>query len=237
MVDTQVKTSWWRRHWVGPLAVLVLAFVAFSLPRYLTLDPAQSRVPEPVGHGWHYPFLVGHVVFGSVAILTCVLQIWPWLRRAHPAWHLRAGRVYVFGGVLPGGVLAVAVGAVSPFGPVNQVGNVLMGLLWLGTTVAGYRMARQKRYADHRRWMVRSTALTLSIITNRFWAVGLGLTLPAQLDTTFGGSEVALVQAIAGTSAWMGWVLPFLAVEWWLDRGRARRRQPVAAPDRVRVGA
>ncbi|MEU6149583.1 DUF2306 domain-containing protein [Actinosynnema sp. NPDC047251] len=236
MVDTQVKQSWWRQHWVLPLGVLVAAFVAFSLPRYLTFDAAQTRVPQPGNHTWHYPFLVAHVVFGAIAILTCVLQIWPWLRQNHPGWHRRAGRVYVFAGVLPGGVLAVAIGAVSPFGPINQVGNVLMGTLWLGVTIAGYRMARQRRYADHRRWMLRSTALTLSIISNRFWAAGLGFTLPDQLHTTFGGSEVALMQAITGITAWMGWVLPFLFIEWWLDRGKSRRRQPGATTDRPKVG-
>ncbi|MEU4800884.1 DUF2306 domain-containing protein [Actinosynnema sp. NPDC023587] len=235
MVEAQVKRSWWRRHWVLPLGVLVAAFVAFSLPRYLTLDPARTRVPQPGDHTWHYPFLVGHVVFGSIAILACVLQIWPWLRREHPVWHRRAGRAYVFAGVLPAGVLGVAIGAVSPFGPVNQAGNVLMGLLWLGFTITGLRMARQRRYADHRRWMLRSTALTLSIISNRFWAAGLGLVLPDRLDTTFGGSEVALLQAIAGTSAWLGWVLPLLAVEWWLDRSRPGRRQPVKSPGRPGV--
>ncbi|GAA1348581.1 DUF2306 domain-containing protein [Saccharothrix algeriensis] len=239
MVETQVRVSWWRRPWVLPLGVLVLAFVAFSLPPYLTLDSAQSRVPQPAGHAWHYPVLAAHVVFGSIAMLTCVLQIWPAFRRKHPHWHRRAGRVYVFGGVLPGGVLAVAVGAVSPFGPALQFSNVLMGLLWLAFTVAGYRAGRRKRYAEHRRWMLRSSALTLSVITNRFWAVGLGLTLPAQLDTTFGGSEVALTQTVAGTSAWMGWVVPLLLVEWWLERGDARKRRTRRAQrqvDRTEVG-
>ncbi|RKT52398.1 DUF2306 domain-containing protein [Saccharothrix australiensis] len=224
-----MRVRWWRRPWVAPLGILVLAFVAFSLPPYLSLDRAQSRVPQPGDHAWHYPALAAHVVFGSIAILTCVLQIWPWFRQKYPRGHRLAGRVYVFGGVLPAGVLAVAIGAVSPFGPINQAGNVLMGLLWLGFTIAGYRMGRQQRYVDHRRWMLRSSALTLSIITNRFWAVGTTIALTPQLDTTFGGSEVALSQAVSGLAGWMGWVLPFLFVEWWLERGDARKRRARAA--------
>ncbi|MEV8438412.1 DUF2306 domain-containing protein [Actinosynnema sp. NPDC051121] len=219
------KQRWYRRPWVAPFGFLVLVFVAFSLPPYLTLDPALSRVPKPEGYAWHYPVLVAHVVFGSVAILTCVLQVWPWFRQRHPVAHRRVGRVYVFGGVLPAGVMALAIGAVSPFGPLNQIGNVLMGSLWLTFTAVGFRMARQRRFVDHRRWMVRSFALTASIMSNRIWAVVAALTLSPKLDTTFGGSEVALLQAISGTAAWLGWVVPLLIAEWWLERGDARKRR------------
>ncbi|MEU4739355.1 DUF2306 domain-containing protein [Actinosynnema sp. NPDC023658] len=232
------KLKWYRRPWVAPFAFVVLVFVAFSLPPYLTLDPALSRVPRPPDHPWHFPVLVAHVVFGSIAILTCVVQVWPWFRARYPVAHRRVGRAYVFGGVVPASVTAVAIGSVSPFGPLNQVGTVLLGVLWLGFTVAGLRMARQRRYVDHRRWMIRSFALTASIMSNRIWSVVWVLVLSPQLDTTFGGSEVALIQAIAGLSAWMGWVVPFLLAEWWLERGDARKRRDrrAQASDRQPVG-
>ena len=44
----------WRRPWVVPLAVLTVAFVAFALPPYLTLDPAQARLqPMPAFRGYY----------------------------------------------------------------------------------------------------------------------------------------------------------------------------------------
>lgn len=237
-----MRTKWYRRPWVAPLAFVVVAFVAFSLPPYLSLDRARSRVPEPGDHGWHYPALVAHVIFGTIALITCVVQVWPWFRQRFPAAHRRIGRVYVFAGVLPAGVLAVAIGAVSPFGPNAQVSNVLMGLLWLGFTAAGYRAARRRRFADHRRWMVRSFALTASIISNRLWTAAGIVVLSPRLDTTFGGSDVALTQTVAGLSAWAGWVIPLLVAEWWLQRPRKRgtRREeprPVAGPTGARVSA
>ncbi|MBP2340620.1 putative membrane protein [Saccharothrix coeruleofusca] len=225
-----MRTKWYRRPWVAPFAFVVVAFVAFSLPPYLSLDRAQSRVPQPGDHTWHYPALVGHVVFGAIALTTCVVQVWPWFRQRFPVAHRRIGRAYVLAGVLPAGVLAVAVGSVSPFGPNTQVSNVLMGLLWLAFTVAGYRAARRRRFADHRRWMIRSFALTASIISNRLWtAVGV-IVLSPGLETTFGGSEVALTQAIAGLSAWAGWVIPLLVAEWWLQRPGKRGPRPAAQP-------
>ena len=57
------RTSLWRRPWVVPLVLLTVAFVAFSLPPYLTLDPAQARLqPLPPFPGY-YPLLVTHMLF------------------------------------------------------------------------------------------------------------------------------------------------------------------------------
>lgn len=66
--------------------------------------------------------------------------------------------------------------------------------------------------------MIRSFALTMSIITNRVWAVVWTIALSPQLSTTFGGNETLMVYAIAGLSGWLGWVIPLLAAEWWLER-------------------
>ena len=109
----------------------------------------------------------------------------------------------------------------TPFGPVLRASNVLLAIVWLGVTLTGFRAARQYRLEEHRRWMLRSAVLTLSVITNRLWAVVWVIALMPQLQTTFGGNEALMVQAIAGLSGWLGWVLPLLAVEWWLERRTA----------------
>jgi hypothetical protein len=214
---------------VAPLLVLVVAFVAFSLPPYLSLDPRQSRVPIAGTGAGYFPMLVGHVIFGSVAILTCCLQVWPWLRARHPEVHRRIGLVYVFGGVLPGGILGLILGAQTPFGPVLRASNVLLAIVWLFVTLAGYRAGRQYRTTEHRRWMTRSVVLTLSIISNRVWAVVWVLTLSPQLATTFGGNETLMIQTIAGLSGWLGWVVPLVLTEWWLDARGSRTGKSRAA--------
>ncbi|TDC99911.1 DUF2306 domain-containing protein [Nonomuraea diastatica] len=219
------RPRWWQRPWVAPLMVVAAAFLAFSLPPYLSLDPSQSRVPAPDFFPPHFVVLSLHVVFGSVAMITCCLQIWPWFRARHPRAHRWIGRVYVFGGCLPSGVMGLVVGVATPWGPVTMVSNVLLALLWLGCTFAGWRMARQRRFVDHRRWMVRSFALTMSIITNRLHGVVLVILFTPQFDTTFGGDEAALGNTVAALSAWLGWVLPLLLAEWWLERGDAAKRR------------
>jgi uncharacterized membrane protein YozB (DUF420 family) len=213
-----------RGSWAVALLLLaVVGFVAFALPPYLTLDPARSRIPVGSAVRGYYPLLVAHVVFGSIAILTACFQIWPWLRSRYPDVHRRTGRIYVFGGVLPAGAIGLVIGALTPFGPVIRASNVVLALVWLIVTITGYRAGRQYRLADHRRWMIRSVVLTLSIITNRVWAVVWVIVLVPQLQTTFGGNEALMVQTIAGLSGWLGWVLPLLVTEWCLDA----RREPV----------
>jgi hypothetical protein len=94
-------------------------------------------------------------------------------------------------------------------------------------------MARQRRFADHRRWMIRSFALTASIITNRIWRAIAYIVLSPQLDTRFGGNEQWLSWTVAGLSTWLGWTIPLLIAQWWLER--SPRRNVVATPGGERV--
>jgi uncharacterized membrane protein YozB (DUF420 family) len=212
-----LKGHWWRRPWVVPLAFLVAAFLAFSLPPYFSLDPSRSRVPVPPEFSLHYPLLVAHVIFGSIALICVVFQIWPWFRERHWNAHRRIGRIYVLAGVLPGGLVGLVLALITPFGPVIKVSSVMMALLWLAITLTGFAMARRKRFVEHRRWMIRSFALTTSIILNRFVAVAVILALAPQQDTTFAGNETWLIQVTAGITGWLSWTLALLFAEWWLE--------------------
>jgi hypothetical protein len=216
---------WWRPLWISPLAMIALAFIAFSLPPYLTLDPAKSRIRPPEGFALYYPLLVAHVLFATMAMLTCCAQIWPWLRQRYPAAHRAIGHLYVFGGVIPAGIIGFMIGAVSPFGPTLRASNVLLAILWLTFTITGFRMGRQLRIVEHRRWMIRSFALTMSVITNRIWTAIAVIVLLPQLPTTFEGNETMMIQSIAGLSGWLGWVIPLLLAEWRLECSSTIRHQ------------
>jgi hypothetical protein len=211
-------SRWWQPPLLIPLVVVAIAFLAFSLPPYLTLDPGKSRIQPPQGFAQYYPLLVAHVLFASAAMIMCCVQMWAWFRQRYPAAHRLIGLLYVLGGVIPAGLIGLIIGALSPFGPALRVSNVLLALLWLSVTLTGFSRIRQHRLAEHRRWMIRSFALTLSVITNRVWTVIWILVLSPQLDTTFAGNEAMMIQTIAGLSGWLGWVIPLLVAEWWLER-------------------
>jgi uncharacterized membrane protein YozB (DUF420 family) len=214
-----------RRTWLAPaLAFIVIAFLAYSLPPYFTGDPAKSRVPATFF--LHYPLLVAHVMFAAVAIVCAVAQIWPGLRRRRPVMHRRVGRVYVFTAI-PAAVCAMVIGAATPFGPILAVGNVILASLWLWFTINGFLAGRARHFAAHRRHMIRSAALALSIITNRIWAPLLFATLEPLQDSVFHGDEARFVWVVAGVGAWLGWTIPLLAVQWWLTR------KPAMAPSSI----
>ena len=205
-----------RRPWVLPLALLTVIFIGYALPPYLSLDPARARIQPMPAHASYYPLLVTHIFLGSVALLAACLQVWPWLRQSRPAIHRWSGRLYVTTAL----TASICVMIISPMGlnGANQrVANTMLALLWFGTTLAGFRAIRQRRFADHRRWMLRSVALVFSIVAFRFWMIVI---FAVVVPEVFSGEDVdpaALDQAI-GLTSWVSWVVNLLIIEWWLHR-------------------
>ncbi|MFD6138241.1 DUF2306 domain-containing protein [Promicromonospora sp. NPDC060271] len=216
------KIRWWRRPWIAPLAIITAVFLATALPRYVGLDPAQSLVPTDRGPAF-YSALVTHIFAGSIMLSAGVLQLWPWLRAHHPHVHRWSGRVYV-ASAIPTAVAALVVAQFPSAGVAQQVANTVMGTLLLTFTLLGYRAVRQRRFADHREWMVRSTALAFSIVANRFWSTFLiAVYVPGALtdpNIGFGSPEI---EGAAIASAWMSFVANLLFAEWWLHRKPKKR--------------
>jgi uncharacterized membrane protein len=201
------------RKWLAPaLTVVVVAFLAYSLPPYFTGD---TRVPSTFA--LHYPLLVAHVMFASIAMVTAVAQIWPGTLTKRRVLHRRVGRVYV-STAIPAAACAMVIGAATPFGPFLAVSNVVLASMWLWFTINGYFAARQRRFAQHRRHMILSATLALSIITNRIWTPILVIAFLPLQDSMFGGNEEHFVWFVAGIGAWLGWSIPFFAVLRWLNR-------------------
>ena len=223
----------YAQRWSAALLFVVAAFLVFSLSPYLTVDPARSRVPSTFG--LHYPLLIVHITVATVAMVMALVQIWPGVRARWPRVHRGAGRVYV-AAVLPAAAIGMVIGAATPFGPILATGSVALAALWLWFTVNGYLAARRRRFADHRRHMLRSVTLAFSVITNRIWNPILYITLQPLRDSVFGGDEERFIWLVAGLSGWLGWTIPLLAVQWWL-----MRRPDVApasipqSPDTLRV--
>jgi hypothetical protein len=216
--------TWWRRPWIVPLLLVAAAFLAFSVPPYLTLDPSLSRLEPPAGNDIYYPLLVAHVLFGTVAMTTACFQIWPAFRARHRRGHRITGRIYVLGGVLPAGLLGLYIGWHTEAGPSVRVANLVGSALWLAVTIMGFRMARLRRYGDHRKWMSRSFALTMSIILSRVINVIATIVLMPEVDTTFGGSRELMQYSALSIGVWLSPLLLLLLTEWLLERRPRRSR-------------
>lgn len=194
------------------LALVVAVFLVFSLPPYLT---GHTRVPATFA--LHYPLLVAHVMFAAVAMVMAVAQLWPGLRARRPTLHRRCGRIYV-ATAIPAALSALVIGAATPFGPLLAVSNVTLACLWLWFTTTGDLLARRRRFAEHRRQMVLSATLALSIISNRIWTPIIFISLQPLQDSVFEGNRDHYLWFAAGLGAWLGWTIPFFTVRRWLNR-------------------
>jgi uncharacterized membrane protein YozB (DUF420 family) len=219
---TPPRVRWWRRPWIVPLAIITAVFLVSTLPRYVGLDPTLSLVPTDRGPAF-YPALVTHIFAGSVMLSAAVLQLWPWLRAHHPRVHRWSGRVYV-GSALVTGAGALVTAQFPSAGVAQQVANTFLSVLLVTFTLLGYRAVRQRRFGDHREWMIRSTALAFSIVANRFWSTLLIVVyVPGALtdpSIQFGSPEI---EGAAIASAWVSWIVNLMFAEWWIHRKPKRR--------------
>jgi hypothetical protein len=95
-----------------------------------------------------------------------------------------------------------------------MVGFGALALVWLLTTVLAFARARQRRFDEHRAWMMRSYSLTFAAATVRL--AGLPILV------------LTRDPVVAITYTFWSWILNLLVAEWVI-----RRRSDVGAPNRL----
>ena len=197
----------------GLLLLSALAVGLFSLRYALPGMPISFDLPSLQQS--RQAFVV-HAVSASLALMLGPLQLLAALRTRYPAAHRWTGRAYV---------LAIAVAWVSSLplalhamtGVVAATGFFALGLVWVAATGWGVACAVQRRFAEHRRWMLRSYALTAAGITLRIY-LGLGAAAGVDIEVSY------------PFIAWLCWVPNLLVAEWYLRRsGPQVRLSPLGA--------
>lgn len=153
-----------------------------------------------------------HFIGSGFALLVGGFQFSAGLRRRYLGLHRWLGRSYLLA-CLAGGVGGLGLATISYGGPPTHTGFGLLAVLWLYAGACAYQAIRGGDVAAHRRWMVRSFALTFAAVTLR---VELGL-LSGVLGWSFHDAYL--------TVAWLCWVPNLVVAEWWL----VSRPLPVAA--------
>lgn len=200
--------------WIGWTLLLAGAlFAAGNALLFMTVEgfggaQFKSRFLALPWLGW------SHTLGGAAAVLIGALQLLDVVRRRWPRFHVWCGRLYLLA-VAVSGVSSLYFAATSPLNPVSGVGFGLMAVAWLSTAALGFAAIRRRDVAAHRRWMIRSYAVTYAAVSLR---IELGLLIAAGVDfpTAF------------RTVAWLSWLGNLVLAEIWLRR----RRQPAPA-DRV----
>ena len=210
-LQTHRKTGRSARALWGLGAVLSVGVALFSY-RYLPQYGAQA--PAILGNALSRPWLYLHVAGAATALLIAPIQLLPGLRRQGRPWHRWLGRTYVVACLLGGvGGLVSAFGSTA--GPVATAGFASLAVCWIVANIMGWRRATQRRFAEHRRWMIYSFAMTFAAVTLR-----LGLPIAPILHHPFVEGYRVM--------AWASWLLNLAVAELYL-RGAFTRSRGVAA--------
>ena len=203
-MDTRLSKGLW--------ALIALLSVGVALYAWHYLTPMTLIPPGIAENVFARPWLVVHAGLAGVAMALGPFQFLPGLRARRPRLHRWSGRIYVFA-CLVGGAAGLALATGSSAGPIARWGFALLAIAWLTTTGQAFRLALAGRYQEHRRWMVRSFALTFAAVTLRLY-----LPIAPMLGLEF----LPAYRAIA----WLCWVPNLLVAELYLARGPAVRLKP-----------
>ncbi|MBV8682837.1 MAG: DUF2306 domain-containing protein, partial [Caulobacteraceae bacterium] len=102
----------------------------------------------------------------ATALLIGPFQLVRRLRTARPTLHRWMGRTYVMC-CLAGGAAGLVLAFGARTGPVSTAGFGSLAVVWITATSLAWRAALGRRFAEHRRWMIRSYALTFAAVTLR----------------------------------------------------------------------
>jgi uncharacterized membrane protein len=167
-------------------------------PLLLPTNPRIDASPAPV---------VVHVLAAAVYALVGAFQFSARLRRHHPGWHRRAGRILIGAGLLVAGsgLWMTLFYPGAPGGDLLWGIRLLVGSAMAASIVAGLTAIRRRDIAAHRAWMIRAYALALGAGTQTL-TQGIG-------EALFGTTDLSTAVSVGS-----GWVNNAAVAEWVIRR-------------------
>lgn len=194
-----------------PQALLCI-LIALASWRFLPLGVAAS-MEHMLYHALERPLtFYAHITLAPLALFLMPFQFWNGLRVRRPAVHRVIGRIYVLS-ILGAGLSSIHVAMGTQAGILAAWGFGLLGVAWVLVTLKAVHLAMQRKIAQHRRWMIRSAALTFAAVTLRIYT---------PLVFAFGLPFEPFYVLIS----WACWVPNLLVVEYFLRRNPPRRATP-----------
>src|SRR3954453_11117995 len=207
----RTRTAFW---WIllSTLAVVVFAPLPYALNSLA--DLARNGHEVPANYVDRPPVVLAafylHVASGGLALLLSPIQFVARLRARAPRVHRAVGRV-TLASIAVAGVAGVVLAPHSLAGPVGTAGFGLLAVLWLVFAATAFRAIRRRDVAAHRRWMVRTFALTYAAVTLRLWLLAL-----TGFQTSLAGVDAqAAFEHAYLVVPFLAWVPNLLVPEWY----------------------
>jgi hypothetical protein len=154
------------------LIILVLATLfVIKVPFHIILIIISQAVhgyrtiATPFLDGWlriNDILLFSHIAAAVPCIIFGPLLFYRDLLKVNPALHRKIGTYYVYG-VLYSAVTVIPL-SMSKLHILPQTGFTVMAVVWFCVTWLGFMAARNKNFVTHRRWMMRSYAMSFAFI-------------------------------------------------------------------------
>jgi uncharacterized membrane protein len=159
---------------------------------------------------WRIAFFI-HVFSSILTLFAGFTQFNKRVLEKHKKWHRALGYIYVIDVLVITGPASLLMAFYANGGWLSRTGFIILAVLWLLFTSMALYKAIQKDFHAHRRFMIRSYALTLSAITLRIWKVILAYTTHLSLQDRY------------RVIAWLGFGLNLMVAEWIIYRNHKRR--------------
>jgi hypothetical protein len=189
---------------VKPFKVLLLAAL-FGLGLWFLVDELlYAATRDRTGESAiRTTALIVHLVFAAPLLLLPVLQFSRRFRMRWPAWHRRAGWLYLVSAITASS-LAIYLGLTfDSLG--RRTPTVIFAALWLFFSNAALVCARRRAFTAHEQFVVRSYAMALAFVFVRI--------MGEAEDVLFAFLPSTELRGV--TREWLCFVLPLLAVEAW----------------------
>ncbi|WP_222263271.1 DUF2306 domain-containing protein [Modestobacter marinus] len=233
MTLTETATTTWHSTWRTRTAFWWMALSALAIAVFAPLPYAVNSLADlaaqeqPLATNYagrssavQLAFYL-HIACGGLALLLSPLQFATRLRLRSLTAHRAVGRV-VLVAIALSGLAGLVLAPHNAAGPVGTAGFGLLALLWLGFAATAFRVIRRRDVTAHRRWMVRTFALTYAAVTLRLW---LGVLTTVQIGVWGVDGDTAFERAYL-LVPFLSWVPNLLVAEWYL----AVRRRAVPDP-------
>jgi len=189
--------------------VIALAFFSYlmlrlSLPYRVMrsdVDFLQTKQNVYYINYWRWSFYTH--VFTSIFVLVAGLtQFNNYLQRRHKRIHRFIGYMYVLIVVFVTGPAAFMMGWHANGGLPARTSFTLLAFLWVVFTATAWYYATKRKFIQHRAFMIRSYALTLSAISLRIYTYAF-----AYFNVHARPVEIYI------TTAWLSWVPNLIIAE------------------------
>jgi uncharacterized membrane protein len=204
--------------WPVPAALIALSaipLIAGAL-RLVQLTGGPEVIPADDRFAGFPAPLVVHIVGAALYALVGAFQFVPQLRRRHPSWHRRAGRLLAVAGLLVAGSalwMTLLYTHKPGTGDLLYILRLVFASAMGACLILGFTAIRRRDIDGHRAWMIRAYAIGLAAGTQAF-TEGIGAAI-------FGTGELR-----GDLAKGAGWVINLAIAEYVIRRPAALRRRP-----------